>query len=81
MTLYTQQGKNIRKTWYLMIAFLIFVIAAGYAAAFYMGNPFILYGAVLFAIVMNVGSYWYSDTLVIKMTGAKPVSRESHPQL
>jgi len=30
---------------------------------------------------MNVISYWYSDKLVIKMTGAKPIARESHREL
>lgn len=81
MTLYTQQGKNIRKTWFLMSAFLVLVIALGYAISWYMGSPAILYGAVIFALGMNLYSYWYSDSLVIKMTGAKPVTRESHPQL
>lgn len=80
-TLYTQQGANIRKTWFLMAMFLAVVIAIGYGVAWYLGDPIILYIAVIFALVMNVGSYWFSDKLVIKMTGAKPVTRESHPDL
>ncbi|MCB9811934.1 M48 family metallopeptidase [Candidatus Nomurabacteria bacterium] len=64
-----------------MSAFLVLVIALGYAISWYMGSPAILYGAVIFALGMNLYSYWYSDSLVIKMTGAKPVTRESHPQL
>ncbi len=80
-TLYTEQGKNIRKTWLLMTVFLVLVIAIGYGASYYMGNPAILYIAVIFAIVMNVSSYWFSDKIVIKMTGAKPITRESYPEL
>jgi heat shock protein HtpX len=80
-TLYTHQGSNIRKTWLLMGAFLVLVVALGYGAAYALGNPAILYGAVIFAIVMNVGSYWYSDKLVIKMTGAIPATKASHPML
>ena len=80
-TLYTHQDKNIRKTWFLMFVFLVVVIFIGWGFSFYMGNPFILYVAVAIAILMNVFSYWYSDKLVIKMTGAKPVSRESHREL
>lgn len=33
------------------------------------------------ALVMNVGSYWFSDKLVIRMTGAKPVSPSEAPAL
>lgn len=80
-TLYTQQGKNIRKTWMLMGFFLVMVIAIGYGVAWYMGSPAILYGAIIFALVMNVGSYWYSDKIVLRMTGAHPVTREEYPEL
>jgi heat shock protein HtpX len=63
-----------------MAVFLVLVIAIGYAVSWYLNNSFILYVAVIFALVMNIGGYWYSDKLVIKMTGAKPVTRETHPE-
>lgn len=65
----------------LMTFFLVFVIAIAYAVAWYLGNPIILYVAVAFALLMNVGSYWYSHKLVIAMTGAKQASRETHREL
>jgi len=64
-----------------MAVFLVVVIAVGYGIAWYMGNPFILYVAVVFALFMNVTSYWYSDKLVVGMTGAKPVKREENREL
>ncbi|MEK9181381.1 MAG: M48 family metallopeptidase, partial [Patescibacteria group bacterium] len=45
------------------------------------GNPAILYGAIIFAVLMNFFSYWYSDKIVIKLTGARPVSRQEFFQL
>ena len=80
-TLYTQQSANVRKTWFLMAVFLAVVIAIGYAIAWYLGNPLIIYAAVAFALLMNVGSYWYSDKLVVAMTGAKPIKRDEHREL
>lgn len=80
-TLYTHQDSNIRKTWMLMSFFFASVIAIGYAVGWYLNDVSILYLAVIFAVVMNVGSYWYSDKLVLSMTGAKPVERAQAPEL
>ena len=80
-TLYTQQGKNVRKTWFLMSAFFVLVIGFCYVIAAYLGNPSILYIGVVVALVMNVGSYWYSDSLVISMTGAVPADPRTHAEL
>lgn len=80
-TLYTQQDRNIRKTWLLMGTFLVAVIAIGYAVSWYMGDASILYIAVIFALLMNVGSYWYSDKIVLSMTGAVPIERKDAPML
>jgi heat shock protein HtpX len=64
-----------------MTGFLIMVIAFGYAISYFMGNPAILYVSVAIAIIMNIGSYWYSDKLVISMTGAVPITRADNPML
>ncbi len=80
-TIYTQQDSNLRKTWFLMTIFLVVVIAVGYAVSWYLNSPGILYVAIIFALLMNVGSYWFSDKLVLKMTNAKPISKEQAPEL
>lgn len=80
-TLYTHQDSNVRKTWMLMGGFLVGVIALGYALSWYLNSPVVLYIAVIFAMFMNVGSYWFSDKIVLKMTGAKPVNLNDAPEL
>jgi len=77
MTLYTQSDKNIRLTWFYITLFLLFVIIVGYVFAGAMGNNTILYIAVIFSILMSVGSYWWSDKIVLAMSGAKEVTHDN----
>ncbi|MDI6803821.1 MAG: zinc metalloprotease HtpX [Bacteroidota bacterium] len=37
--------------------------------------------AFTFAIVMNFGTYWFSDKIVLRMYKAQPVQREDNPEL
>src|SRR5437867_5763000 len=37
--------------------------------------------AFLIAIVMNFGSYWFSDRIVLAMYRAQPIEREQSPEL
>lgn len=59
-----------------MGVFLIVVIGIGWGISWYYNSSVILYIAVAFALVMNVGSYWFSDKIVLSMTHARPATRE-----
>lgn len=76
--LYQERSANVWKTWGLMVGFFLLIIAVGWAVSWYYGSPTILYGAVIFSLLMNVGSYWFSDKLVLSMTHAKPATRAEH---
>lgn len=80
-TIYTHQDHNIRKTWLLMVGFFMVVAGLGYLFSFIYNSPGIFYGAIIFSILMNIFSYWFSDKIVIATTGARPVSREEHREL
>jgi heat shock protein HtpX len=80
-SLYTHQDSNNRKTWLLMGAFLVLIIFIGWFISIYFDSPIILYIAVIFSIFMNFFSYWYSDKIVIKMSGARLVTREEYRDL
>jgi heat shock protein HtpX len=76
--LYTEAGRNIRKTWVLMSTFLIIVIGLGWLFSYIYESPAILVFVTLFAVLMNVISYWNSDKIVLALHKAKPVTREAH---
>lgn len=80
-TLYTHQSANIRKTWFLMTIFLIVVIGLGWFFSWYFEDPVVLIVVVLFAFVQVFVSYWFSDRIILSMSGAKQISRESHREL
>jgi heat shock protein HtpX len=80
-TLYTQQDSNVRKTWLLMSVFFLFIIAIGWGLSWYTQEPFVLIVAVVFAVGMNVYSYWNSDKLVLSMTHAKEADTATYLEL
>ncbi|MFA6437377.1 MAG: M48 family metallopeptidase [Candidatus Paceibacterota bacterium] len=81
MTLYTQKSSNIRKTFFLMFFFMVFVILIGWIFGQAYDSPDILYIAVLISVFMSFGSYWWSDKIVTKMAHAKPIEHSENPEL
>lgn len=79
--LYTHQESNTRKTWLFMAGFFVAVIFLGWAFSWAFGNSLILYVAVAFSILMNVFSYWYSDKIVLKLSGAIPADEREYREL
>ncbi len=80
-TLYTEQDSNVRKTWFLMSLFLALIVGLGWFFSYYYDSYAILVFAVLFSVLANVGSYWYSDKIVLSLTRAKEVRKEDNPML
>lgn len=80
-SLYTHKSSNIRKTWFIFTGFFIVIIGVGWVFSRIYGDPSILVTAVIFSTLMSIISYWYSDKIVLGMTRARPVSRESHREL
>lgn len=63
-------------TWIYITGFLVFIIGVGYVFAGAMGNSSILYIAVIFSVLMSFVSYWWSDKIVLAMSGAKEITHE-----
>jgi heat shock protein HtpX len=75
-SLYSNRDSNITKTWVLMVLFFAAIIAIGWVFAQAYETPSIIYVAIIFSLVMNITSYWYSDKVALAVAGARPASRE-----
>jgi len=80
-TLYSFKESNVRKTWFLMVLFLIFIALIGWFVSYYFETPKIFYYALIFALVLNLMSYWVSDKMVLMFTHAKPIEFKDNPEL
>ncbi len=80
-SIYTQADSNNRKTWFLITGFLVFVIVVGWLFSYLLNNNGILLFAVILSLLMSIGSYWYSDKIVLAMSGAVPVEHNKNPEL
>src|SRR3989344_8340631 len=78
MNLYSQKDSNIRKTWLLIVVFLVLIIGLGFILSYAFASVEILYFAVILAVIMNMVAYWNSDKIALSMSGAKPVKREDN---
>ena len=67
---------NAVKTVFLMTLMMVLFLFIGYQ----LGGNTGLTIALVFSLIMNFGSYWFSDKIVLKMYRAKEVNRESAPK-
>ncbi|NTW75475.1 MAG: M48 family metallopeptidase [Candidatus Moranbacteria bacterium] len=80
-SIYTSFDRNSRLTWVYLTGFLVIVIGAGYVFAQALDMPSILPIAVLFSVIMSFGSYWWSDKIVLSMSGARQIGPEDDKEL
>lgn len=80
-TAYSHQSKNVELTWLYLSIFLLVVIGIGYVFAQVYGSSAILYVAVAFSVLTSFASYWWSDKIVLSMSHATPVERETNREL
>src|SRR3989344_1563192 len=80
-SIYPHAVSHTRKTWFLITFFLVFVIAVGWLFSYVLDSSAILYLAVFLSIAMSVGSYWFSDKLVLSMAHAVPIEKKDNPEL
>jgi len=85
-TIYNQIDANRRKTILLMIGFSAFITVVAYIlirALGYQGIGALGFTGIFLIIsgLINFSSYYWSDKIVIAMSGAKPVEEKDNPEL
>ena len=68
---------NMMKTVLLMTGLTLLLVLAGSA----LGGKSGMMTAFIFACIMNIGTYWFSDKIVLAMYGAKEVSYAEAPEI
>ncbi len=68
---------NTMRTFLLMALMTVLLVFVGNI----LGGQNGMMIAFLFALVMNFGSYWFSDKIVLRMNGAKEVTKADAPEL
>ncbi len=88
--MYEHIAKNRAKTVLIIIGFVFFLSLIGYFVGMYfdyrygMGTAYsvaLMVIALVIALFASFGSYYFSDRIVLSMTGARPVLREDDPRL
>ncbi len=68
---------NTIKTFFLLMALSGMLLLIGYS----IGGQIGVIIALLFALAMNFGAYWFSDKIALGMAHARPVTQEEDPGL
>lgn len=64
-----------------MGVFLAVIVGLGYFISYYYQSPGILYFSIIFSVVMNIVSYWYSDKIVLSISGAVEAKHDEYTDL
>lgn len=82
--IYSEIQNNKSTTMFIILGFTGFVILMAYIASFFVGSgsfPFLAGIGFVFSGVSAFVSYYFSDKIVLSITGAKEVSKQDYPEL
>lgn len=81
MNIYSNISANKRKTWLIMILFVMVITTLIFVFSKALGYGLGLAGiAFIIAGITSIGSYYYSDKLILTTTGAKEINKNDYPE-
>src|ERR1035437_3201122 len=82
MNIYSSISANRNKTWLIMLLFVLIITTVVYVFCQALGYGLGFVGIALFlAGITSIGSYYYSDKIVLATSGAKPIQKSDNPEL
>jgi len=82
MEIYSQISANKNKTWLIMFLFVVFIVTLVYVFSKALGYGLSFVGiALILSGLISLGSYYYSDKLVLATVGAKEIKKQDNPLL
>ena len=81
MSIYSQIDSNKRRTWLVMAGFIVFVsvVAWVFSQAMGYGNDLVPL-ALIFSGITSFSSFYFSDSVVLSLSGAKEVTDRDEPE-
>ena len=82
MNIYSAISANKNKTWLIMLLFVLVITTVVYVFSKALGYGLGFAGiALILAGIMSIGSYYYSDKIVLATSGAKEIKKSDNPEL
>jgi len=81
MSIYSQITANKFKTWLIILLFVFFITALLYIYGRAVGYGLSFAGiALILSGLMSLGSYYYSDRIILGMSNAKQITKSEYPE-
>jgi heat shock protein HtpX len=82
MNIYSAISANKNKTWLIMLLFVLIITTVVYVFSKALGYGLGFAGiALILAGITSIGSYYYSDKIVLATSGAKAIQKSDNPEL
>lgn len=79
--MYSEIAKNKRKTWAVMIVFVLFVGLLSYVISVIYGRPSLAISGLIFATVYAAISYYSGMKMSLAVNGAHEITKQDNPRL
>lgn len=81
MNIYSQINSNVWKTWLIIVLFVVFISTLAFIYGKASGYGLSTVGiALIFSGIISFASYYFSDSLILSMSGAQKIQKKDNPR-